>query len=44
VSDIIKRVRKLRWIGMEDEAERVLIAARRAQPADIVFAEPSDTD
>ena len=43
-SDLVKRIRKLRWMGMEDEAERLQIELCRIQQADSVLAAPVDTD
>jgi hypothetical protein len=42
--DLVKRIRKLRWMGMEDEAERLQVELRRTQQADTVLAAPVDTD
>jgi hypothetical protein len=42
--ELAKRIRKLRWIGMEQEAERLQIALSSASPQDRVFAEPHDKD
>jgi hypothetical protein len=39
----VKRIRKLRWIGMKEEAERMQIAPRRVQPAATALADPCDT-
>ncbi len=41
---LIKLIRKLRWMGMEEEAERVQSALRGGPPADSVVAAPHDTD
>ena len=43
---LIKLIRKLRWMGMDDEVERVqtTLAARDVRPADSVIAGPVDTD
>ena len=41
--ELLKRVRKLRWIGMEDEARR-LQAALRLVGTEIVFGFPLETD
>jgi hypothetical protein len=43
-NELIKLIRKLRWMGMEEEAERAETALRGVSPADIVLATPSDTD
>ena len=45
VSDqLIKRIRKLHWIGLEREAERLRMALGYLIPADSVLANPRDTD
>jgi hypothetical protein len=43
---IIKRIRKLRWIGMDDEANllKAELASCDVATADTVLAEPRDTD
>ncbi len=43
---LVKLIRKLRWMGMEDDAERVQItlATCDMKTADSVVAEPIDTD
>ena len=45
-NDLIRLIRKLRWIGMDDEAKRVQTELKqRAVPAaDSVLARPRDTD
>jgi hypothetical protein len=43
-NELIKLIRKLRWIGMEKEAEGVETALRGVSPADSVLAAPHDTD
>jgi len=45
-TELIKRIRKLRWIGMDDEADRIQLelASRGTVPADSVVAVPRDTD
>ena len=45
-NEIIKLVRKLRWVGMEEEAERLLKKLKRggATAEDSVLASPRDTD
>ena len=42
----IRLIRKLRWMGMEEEAERVQmdLAQRGVPPADSVLAAPHETD
>ena len=44
--DLIKLIRKLRWMGMLEEAERVemQLTLRRAEPMDSVVATPQETD
>jgi hypothetical protein len=44
--ELIYLIRKLRWMGMEDEAKimEVQVAARRVQPGDNVIGGPRDTD
>jgi hypothetical protein len=44
VNDMIKRIRKLRWIGLDGEAQGVARQMRGVQLADSVLAAPSDTD
>jgi hypothetical protein len=44
-NDLVKRIRKLRWMGMEEEAERLQAElTRRNAAADSVIATPRDTD
>ena len=45
-NELVKLICKLRWIGMEEEAERLLaeLEQRRNAPADDVFATSGDTD
>jgi hypothetical protein len=45
-NDLIRLIRKLRWIGMDDEAKRIQTELKhRAVPAeDSVLARPRDTD
>jgi hypothetical protein len=43
-SDIIKLIRKLRWIGMEDEARTLQRSLRAMRPTDSVLAGPTETD
>jgi hypothetical protein len=42
--DLVKRIRKLRWMGMEEEAERLQVELRGIRQADSVLAAPADTD
>jgi hypothetical protein len=43
---LVKLIRKLRWMGMEEEAERVQmeLAQRDVPPSDSVVAAPHETD
>jgi hypothetical protein len=45
-NELIKLIRKLRWIGMEEEAERVQeeLTTCRVPPTDSVVAACSETD
>src|SRR5438552_19016841 len=44
-NDLVKRIRKLRWMGMEEEAQRLQAElTRRSAAADSVIATPRDTD
>jgi len=45
-NELVKLVRKLRWMGMEQEAERVLneLALQHATAVDSVLAIAGDTD
>jgi hypothetical protein len=40
----IKCIRKLRWIGLEEEAKRLQIELRGIEPAISALAGPQDTD
>jgi hypothetical protein len=44
--ELVKRIRKLRWIGMDDEAARLQIQLElsRMEPTDGVIAMPRDID
>jgi hypothetical protein len=44
LSELVKRIRKLRWMGLEGEAERVGMTIPRATSADSVLAAPHETD
>jgi hypothetical protein len=44
VNDMIKRIRKLRWIGLDGEARGVAREIRDVHAADSVLAAPSETD
>ena len=43
-NDMIKLIRKLRWIGMDGEARRLQGFLHDAPRADTVVAEPRETD
>lgn len=45
-NELVKLIRKLRWIGMQEEAAAVQrqLSQRSAAPADSVSATPHDTD
>jgi hypothetical protein len=43
-TELIKRIRKLRWIGMEQEAQRAQTALCRIMPTGSVLTVPRDTD
>ena len=42
--DLVKRILKLRWIGMDVEAEQIQVALRGVEPKVTLLAEPRDTD
>lgn len=44
--ELVHIIRKLRWIGMDDEAEvmQTQLAASRVSPGDNVIGGPRDTD
>jgi hypothetical protein len=42
--DLIQRILKLRWMGMEDEAMQMQLVLRRVEPGVTVMAGPYDTD
>ena len=47
LGELVKRIRKLRWIGMDDEADQVTLLLRRLpvhRPFDTVLAGPTETD
>jgi hypothetical protein len=41
---LVLRILKLRWMGMEDEAEIARITLRKVEPAATMLAGPFDTD
>ena len=43
-NDLVKQIRKLRWIGMDGEAEILQITLRHIQAADIVLGTAAETD
>jgi len=44
VRERVRLLRKLRWMGMETEAEQLARDLRNASPEDCVLAAPRDTD
>jgi hypothetical protein len=40
----VERVRKLRWIGLDDEARQMAMTLPRLSDGDTVVAVPRDTD
>jgi hypothetical protein len=44
-NDLVRRIRKLRWMGLEEEAERLQRElTRRCADSDSVIATPRETD
>jgi hypothetical protein len=44
-NDLVKRIRKLRWMGLEEEAKRLQRElTRRCAESDSVIATPRETD
>ena len=43
-NELTNRIRKLRWIGMDDEAKRLQLVLSRMQSMDSVLAASSETD
>jgi hypothetical protein len=44
-NDLVKRIRKLRWMGMEEEAERLQAElTEKCATTDSVIATPRETD
>ena len=43
-SDLANRIRKLRWMGMQQEAEQLQMMLRRVPHTDCVIVVPRDTD
>jgi len=44
VSDLVNRIRKLRWMGMQEEAEQLQMTLRCVPHTDCVIVVPRDTD
>jgi hypothetical protein len=44
--EVVKHIRKLRWIGLDEEADRLQAQLKSCgiAPSDSVIASPSDTD
>jgi len=43
-AELVNLIKKLRWIGMEEEAMRIQILLRSADAAATLLSGPSDTD
>lgn len=43
-NELVTRIRKLRWMGMEEEAEQLENLLHRSRPADVLCPSPCDTD
>jgi hypothetical protein len=43
-NDLVKQIRKLRWIGMDGEAEFLQITLRHLQAADVALGATAETD
>ena len=43
-NELVKLIRKLRWMGLEGEAEHVQMAQCRGPAGDAVLAAPHETD
>jgi hypothetical protein len=43
-TELIKRIRKLRWIGMDEEADLLQLQLESCGAAPVVVAAPKDTD
>jgi hypothetical protein len=43
-NDLVKQIRKLRWIGMDGEAEFLQITLRHLQATDVVLGTAAETD
>ncbi|MHB8885774.1 MAG: hypothetical protein ACYC5H_12005 [Methylovirgula sp.] len=44
VDELVQRIGKLRWMGMDDEAEELQSRLREFRQAAILLAGPNDTD
>jgi len=42
--NLVMRILKLRWMGMDDEAEHARVALQKVEPAATVLHGPVDTD
>jgi hypothetical protein len=42
--ELIMRILKLRWMGMDGEAKRIELELHRVDPACTILASPFDTD
>jgi len=42
--DLVNRIRKLRWMGMQQEAEELQLTLCRVPHSDCVIVVPRDTD
>jgi hypothetical protein len=42
--DLMMRILKLRWMGMDDEAEHACVALQKIEPRATVLPGPVDTD
>ena len=42
--DLVKTIRKLRWIGMDKEAEEMELKLRQREPQDVGLSQPAETD
>jgi hypothetical protein len=43
-AEIVRLIRKLRWLGMDEEAKRLQIKLRRERSVGSVLAAPRDSD
>jgi hypothetical protein len=44
LSDLARRILKLRWMGITEDAEQMQSVMRRVKPGVVYFGEPNDTD